>query len=223
MGAFLLGSGKQRVNSSLPLQPSPCSDFVLHCSLTWTSVTTSYSCCLFFLVRLYHHHNLDQVPNFCYWNNAAVKQWTFPVPLNHTQFCSQRNPLRCRSDCVTETWYLPCPFMRKPSSLTLLKAFPNSPHTHITVSFHPQTLLFFEQVFFSFWVFWGLLPLTLHPSIAGLPSSPFCLADSNSYLMSCLRCPCIWEALSGLDFSSSCASSLDRFERVPLSGSRVPP
>lgn len=47
-----------------------------------------------------------------------------------------------------------------------------------------------------------LLPLTLHPSVAGLPSSPFCLADSNSYLMSCLRYPCIWEAFSGLDFSS---------------------
>lgn len=64
MGAFLPGNGKRRVNSSLPLQPSPCSDFVLGCSLTWTSVTTSYSCCLFFLGRLYHHHNLDQVPNF---------------------------------------------------------------------------------------------------------------------------------------------------------------
>ena len=128
-------------------------------------------------------------------------------------------PIRlCHGDLVSSI-----PFMRKPSSLTFLKASPDWPHTHITVSFRPQTLLFFEQVFFSFWVFRGLLPLTLHPSIVGLPSSPFCLADSNLFLMSCLRCPCIWEAFSGLDFSSSCTSAVDRFERVPPIGSRVPP
>lgn len=119
--AFLLGSGKWRVTSSFPLKTSPCSDFVLNRSLAWTSVTTSYSHCLFFLMRLYRRHNLDQVPNFCYWNNAAVKQWTFPVPLNHTQFCSQRNSLRCQSDCITETCYLPSPSW----GLTFLNAFPD--------------------------------------------------------------------------------------------------
>lgn len=96
------------------------------------------------------------------------------------------------------------------------QGFSNLSHTNITCLLPPTNSSVLWTSFLFLLGLWRPLPLTPHLSIACLPSPSLCLADSNSFLMSCLTCPCFQEAFSGLDCSSLCTSTADRFEKRAL-------